>query len=60
MTYQPKNYKTDGGDKWVIRGVIDIQGDGKLTRDGEEFKDAEPQFSQEQVDAILALIDGED
>lgn len=33
--YGPKNYKADGGNKWIVSGDLDIQGDGQITQDGE-------------------------
>lgn len=35
MSYSTKNYTTDGGDRTVIGGVLEIAG-GKVIKDGQE------------------------
>src|SRR5699024_476662 len=49
----PQGPKGDKGDKG------DPGADGKDGEQGPPGKDAEPQFTQEQVDALLALLDAQ-
>ncbi|MBM7634071.1 collagen-like protein [Geomicrobium sediminis] len=38
MSNTTKNYKANGGDSWIVGGTLDIVGDGKITRNGEDFE----------------------
>lgn len=40
MSYNTKNYTEQDGEKTVIRGILEIATDGKLTFAGTEFKTA--------------------
>lgn len=35
--YSTKNYKEPGGQRWVIRGELAIEGDGRITLNGEDL-----------------------
>ncbi|MGN7359465.1 collagen-like triple helix repeat-containing protein [Paenibacillus sp. SAF-054] len=35
--YSTKNYKEPGGERWVIQGVLALEGEGKITMNGKEL-----------------------
>lgn len=55
----PKGDKGDTGAKGSKGDKGEPGTDGKDGAQGPAGKDAEPQFTEEQVEALLALIDGE-
>lgn len=38
MSHLTKNYNTNGGDRLVIGGELEIEGDGKVLKNGEEVE----------------------
>ena len=53
MSYQGKNYKTDGGDRWVIGGALDFEGDAKMNG----FPGAQNQAASTAADATALKAD---
>lgn len=43
MSYMPKNYSEQGGDKWVVHGVLEITEEGGLILNGKPLIRAEVQ-----------------
>ena len=49
-----KNYKEQGGDKWVVKGTLEISEGGQFLLAGKEFKRASAQTNSEAA-TILEL-----
>jgi len=43
MSYTPKNYSEQGGDKWVVHGVLEITEEGVLILNGKPLIRAQVQ-----------------
>jgi hypothetical protein len=48
-----KNYKEQGGDKWVISGILEVTADGQIIIEGIELKRAAA-----QADSVAATVAG--
>ncbi len=54
MTYQTKNYEKQGGDRWAVGGVLDIESAGMLQFDGVPISP----LKWIDVTVTAALLDG--
>lgn len=43
MSYTPKNYQEQGGERWVVNGVLEITGEGVFLINGKPLIRAEVQ-----------------
>lgn len=53
MTHVGKNYKTDGGDRWVVGGTLEFEGDAKV----QGFPGADNQAASTAADATALKAD---
>jgi len=51
-----KNYKEQGGDKWVVNGILEITADGQILIDGAELTRSSAQADSEAT-TIAGLKD---
>lgn len=51
-----KNYKEQGGDKWVVNGILEITADGQILIDGVELTRSSAQADSEAT-TIAGLKD---
>lgn len=52
-----KNYKEQGGDKWVIKGTLEVAEDGQIILDGDSFTRADSQADSTAVDVAGIVND---
>lgn len=52
-----KNYKEQGGDKWVIKGTLEVAEDGQIILDGDSFTRADSQADSTAADVAGIVSD---